>query len=973
MAYFKIDNLACVDPLAVQYEPIARYSLGYFSKANSMHLYRGERPSECYLIVEKSTLDSIGANAGPHDIDVYDSQNTLTVSTGHWSVTDVEAIGQDSSDSQLFFVTLKDPRHMATTVGKTPANVIANTWEEELWPNNSTYTYQQVLEQYWALLPAFNKASSSTCPTLAVAPSSYAENIWCEGETVWQCICRILAACGHIGIFNPVSQTYSFLQADATQSGLSATITAARDRVVWDGDVVAGLNAGNSPASVGVSFRPSRTTQSFRLAHSTEEYGSSITVSTGLTGAKTGSTHYLIDTSRTKYCAETSTIKNLTQLNNRRTDLARTILGVARSSHSKRISVFSGALSVMIGEEVSHVCYQTSKHYGFTTTVEQYGDFEIKLPEPRNEEWDVSKTLVFKTLEDITAPTGETPSQGLAQVYEMSGGVLVEIPYETATLFWIGSEDIQANTLVLADLEFHDGRYFITTVGVSTGTTTTTTLVPPIPNQCSGTCKWVSNDGFTWEVDQDNCGNATTTTTSTSTTTTAAGTTTTPSPCATTTTTSTTTTSSGTCQCVPPTFCPIAAGDCATTYCDKNFSSSVQCNTTTSTTTTSSGCDCATTTTTTATPDCSLGCQWCLLPDGSITLENRCATGCPCGPYPGGLSSVCTCVSSPCVPTTIPPDDPIVCQGTCKWVCLGEGRGWWLDALSSDCGIYGTCRCSYPTDSDTCTCNSTAITPCGTPTTTTSAGTTTTTTANPCAICYTTTTTSTTTTADPCPGPCRYRWNSSAGMWVLVLSQCGTCGCSSAPSDPGTDDCEVVAVPCVLYTTTTSTTGTPTTTTAIGACCYPSGGCAEMSSTNCTAIGGLFQGPGSTCASVDYCNGFKGACCVPYTGACYEGVTQSTCEAAGHTFQGTGTVCSGVTCTGLTTTTTTTTTTATPTTTTACPCQYLSCGCAGGPSDPLCAPGTAFSCVTCNCQATATTTTTTTTTGLPTPPPPPPP
>lgn len=968
MPYIKIDNNDSVNPSAVRLEPLNRYPLGYLGNAGSIHLYRGERPSEAFLLLTSQVLTAINANVGPHQIDIFNDDDTLALSTDFWSVTDVEAVTQATGNDQLFFVTLKDPRHMTTTVGKTPAAVIANTWEEEIWPSNSTYTYQQVLSEYWSLLPSFNKASSGTCPTLGYTPVSYAENIWCEGETVWQCINRLLSACGNLGVFNPTTGQYSFLKRDDTQAGLAAAISGASARLIWDGDVPSGLNAGNSPASVGVSFRPSRTTQSFKLPHSTEEYGSSATLSTGLSGAKTGSVRYVTDTSRTKYCSETSIVKNITQLNNRATDLSKTVLGVSRSSHSKRVQVFSGVLAVLPGEEVSHVCYKTDKDYGFTTTVEQYEEFDIKLPEPRNEEWDVAKTLVFKTINEILAPTGDTPSQGLAQVYEMSGGVLTEIPHETATLFWIGAETIPARTLVLADLEFHDGRYFITTVGVSAGTTTTTTLVPPIPNECTGTCKWVSADGFTWSIDQDNCSNATTTSTSTTTSTTSAGTTTTPSPCATTTTTSTTTTSSGTCQCVPPTFCPIAVGDCATTYCDKNFSSSVQCNTTTSTTTTSSGCDCATTTTTTASPDCSLGCEWCLLPDGSITLENRCAPGCPCGPYPGGLSSVCTCVTSPCVPTTIPPDDPILCQGTCKWVCLGDGRGWWLDAFNSDCGIYGICRCSYPTDSGTCTCNSTAITPCGTPTTTTSAGTTTTTTADPCAACYTTTTTSTTTTADPCPGPCRYRWNSSAGMWVLVLSQCGTCGCSSAPSSPGTDDCEVVAVPCNLYTTTTSTTGTPTTTTATGACCYPSGGCAEMSSVDCAAVGGIFQGGGSTCASVDYCNGFKGACCVPYTGACYEGVTQSTCEAAGHTFQGTGTVCSGVSCAGLTTTTTTTTTTPTPTTTTACPCPYLSCGCAGGAADPLCSPGTAFSCVTCNCVAT-----TTTTTGLPTPPPPPPP
>ena len=184
MSYFQINGIDCIHPDAIRLEPSYPFSMGWYGKVNSMHLYRGRRPSECHLLVSRSTLDAINEESGTHTVSILNTQGTSVVATNHWTVTHVEAIGQTDAPNQTFYIILKDPRHMLTTVAKTPASVIANTWEEEIWPSNSTYTYQQVLEQYWSMMPTFNKVNSSSCPTLAYPRGSYAETDCCQGETL---------------------------------------------------------------------------------------------------------------------------------------------------------------------------------------------------------------------------------------------------------------------------------------------------------------------------------------------------------------------------------------------------------------------------------------------------------------------------------------------------------------------------------------------------------------------------------------------------------------------------------------------------------------------------------------------------------------------------------------------------------------------------------------------------------------------
>jgi hypothetical protein len=78
-----------------------------------------------------------------------------------------------------------------------------------------------------------------------------------------------------------------------------------------------------------------------------------------------------------------------------------------------------------------------------------------------------------------------------------------------------------------------------------------------------------------------------------------------------------------------------------------------------------------------------------------------------------------------------------------------------------------------------------------------------------------------------------------------------------------------------------------------GACCLPSGGCADFTSAGCAALGGEFQGPGVPCTPPP---------CAPPVGACCFGplnctnTTARDCATRGGSYQGDGTACGSGVC-----------------------------------------------------------------------------
>jgi hypothetical protein len=76
-----------------------------------------------------------------------------------------------------------------------------------------------------------------------------------------------------------------------------------------------------------------------------------------------------------------------------------------------------------------------------------------------------------------------------------------------------------------------------------------------------------------------------------------------------------------------------------------------------------------------------------------------------------------------------------------------------------------------------------------------------------------------------------------------------------------------------------------------GACCLASGACTILSSASCTAVGGIYRGDGSVCATANCPQPPTGACCLPNLTCVI--TWQGGCTAQGGTYRGDNTVCAG--------------------------------------------------------------------------------
>jgi spore coat protein A len=78
-----------------------------------------------------------------------------------------------------------------------------------------------------------------------------------------------------------------------------------------------------------------------------------------------------------------------------------------------------------------------------------------------------------------------------------------------------------------------------------------------------------------------------------------------------------------------------------------------------------------------------------------------------------------------------------------------------------------------------------------------------------------------------------------------------------------------------------------------GACCLPSGSCAQVTATECSTLGGNFHGAGTSCAT-NPCGGVTGACCLPSGGCVVD--TAAGCLARGGAYQGDAVTCASSPC-----------------------------------------------------------------------------
>ncbi len=368
---FRIDGNDCPSSVNMtKPKDDAVFPLHYHHKVNSIWNYRGRTAGEAHLLVRQANSSIGGASA--RTITLFDGTNTTTLP--NWFTYRIEAIESRSDANQLFYVQLRDPR----SVGET--KFISNSYSlftgTHEFTGTSSVTWQSVLTTLWGELPAAAKGNSTTCPTLDYSPLSKAEYLNFDGISVWHAICKTLAACGHIAVYNPITSEFRFAKYNATQSGLSGLYSANASALRWDGAIPT-IGHTNAFANVVAVFNP--------VNHTTSSKGSyqppyTKTVAASASGSS-GTSMSIVDTSLADPSATSPT--NSTQLDNRAADLAVTVAGISRACASKSVRAYSGIIDDFIpGEEVSCVVWAEHPRKGEYTEVSYFEEPVLDLPVP---------------------------------------------------------------------------------------------------------------------------------------------------------------------------------------------------------------------------------------------------------------------------------------------------------------------------------------------------------------------------------------------------------------------------------------------------------------------------------------------------------------------------------------------------------------------------------------------------------------
>lgn len=386
VAMFAIDGYPCPSARNL-YEARNEsfWPLYKWSKVNSVWNFRGRRPGEAHLLITKTTKDALTIG-GTHTITI--THDSGTTDLDGWIIFNIEAIESYSATNQLWYVELKDPR----AIGENTS--VDDSWTYLTDANNyqdtSTMDWQTVANEIWDILPTEAKAGSASCPTFATAPSSMAENLNFDGMSAWHAICQICEAAGHVPIYNPITQVYTFAAHNATQSGLAALKSSNSSAAiqVWDGAIPA-APAGHYPANISIIFQPSMQS---RLTYGTYAKPEVRAVSTGLSGAISGTYLSLIDTS---FAIRTDNdLTNGSQLDDRVTDLTRTILGKCKAAGARVSLAYNQILtSFLPGEEVSCVVWAECARKGVYTAIELYEPLKFDLPKPPNRAYSVVEVV----------------------------------------------------------------------------------------------------------------------------------------------------------------------------------------------------------------------------------------------------------------------------------------------------------------------------------------------------------------------------------------------------------------------------------------------------------------------------------------------------------------------------------------------------------------------------------------------------
>lgn len=226
---WKIDGKKPLNPAVLAASSIAaHWPMEWYGKVNSVACPRGRRWGEAHFVVSQSTLDELSIDAA---IDITCEHELGTTTWAGYYVIRSETITGDP-DNSAHWITLADRRWL---LERSAANVRYNLRQNKtdyvtITTNSGTpYTWQEVLDDLWALLPGVAGAA----PSLPITPGSTPENLVFDGMTAWRAINQVLTAIGCGAVLDPHAGTFNYVELKATQADLATQKTDNRDRLLW--------------------------------------------------------------------------------------------------------------------------------------------------------------------------------------------------------------------------------------------------------------------------------------------------------------------------------------------------------------------------------------------------------------------------------------------------------------------------------------------------------------------------------------------------------------------------------------------------------------------------------------------------------------------------------------------------------------------------------------------------------------------
>lgn len=360
---WKVDGKKPLNPAHIA--PTAKehgWPMSWWGKVNSIACPRGRNYGEAHFLFSADTLADITLGQALNI--TCEHEDGTTTWRGYYAIK-TESITGDSTGAH--WVTFADRRWI---LGKVACNKRYNLRSSSsAYVNRTTnggtaYTWQQVLNDLWGLLPA---SVAGSAPTLPTTPTSTPENFVFDGCSAWHAINQVLSMVGYVIGFDPFTGVFTYQDANDTQSGLTTLLNDNTDRIIWKYSPQE-LPANSYPATVTVTFHPvpgsDATDEPFTPQPETEDYATGLGVS--------GTSLAIVDTlfAHSGNAAARAT---------RASELGYAVLGLLRPMAYPWGNVYSGVVEFKTGAELTEVIWSSDGSRGMQTIAKYTGDGHLDL------------------------------------------------------------------------------------------------------------------------------------------------------------------------------------------------------------------------------------------------------------------------------------------------------------------------------------------------------------------------------------------------------------------------------------------------------------------------------------------------------------------------------------------------------------------------------------------------------------------